>query len=700
MDRLVARMPSAPLAYSPDVSASRYQNRELSWLEFDRRVLAMAADPELPLLERAKFLAIFSQNLDEFFQVRVALLQAELESGVAAPSPDGLTAEQTLTAIRERVLQLTHAEEEIFAKDLRPSLAAAGLEILDWERVPHADREHLEGVFDERIFPVLTPLAVDPAHPFPYVSNLSFNLAALVRNPETKAMRFARIKVPPTLGRFIRLPKSDRFVPIEQLIGAHIGKLFPGMEIESQCPFRVTRDADLDIEEDSSENLMLAVESGLRRRRRLSDAVRVEADRSMSPEVRELLLEELELDEGDVYVRQTLLDLGALWDLYGVDRPELKQERWVPRAVSAFAPAGDDPPDVFDRLKQGDVLVHHPYESFESSVAALLAQAAADPNVLAIKHTVYRTSTGPENPLGRTLIRAAQSGKQVVTLVELQARFDEAANIDWARQLEQAGVHVVYGLVGLKTHGKIMLVVRREGDHIRRYCHVGTGNYNPVTARLYEDVGILSADPELCADLAELFNQLTGYSLNPGFRRILRAPDGLRPALLEMIREEAAAPDGHIVIKVNNLSDPRVIDALYEASAAGAKVDLIVRSICCLRPGIEGLSENIRVRSIVGSFLEHSRLFRFGSDERGYRYLLGSADLMPRNLDRRVEVVTSVEDPDLQDRLEEVIQLLLADDRLAWELDDCEWHKVPVGAGLDCQAELQRRAAQRLHHQE
>ena len=681
---------------SPRQLASRFLNRELSWLDFDRRVLALAEDPALPLLERVKFLAIFSQNLDEFFQVRVALLQAELQSGVEATSPDGLTAGQTLAAIRDQVLQLARAEQEIFTKQLRPGLAAAGIEILDWEQVTSRDREHLGQVFDERIFPVLTPLAVDPAHPFPYVSNLSFNLAVLVRNPDTQTVRFARIKVPPTLGRFIALADAARRVPIEQVIAAHLPRLFPGMQIASHCPFRVTRDADLDIDEDGAENLLLAVESGVKRRRRLSDAVRVEADDSMSLEVRSLLLEELELLEADLYVRHTLLDLGALWELYRVERPDLKRERWVPRPVPAFAPVGDEPCDIFERLRQGDVLVHHPYESFESSVEALLAQAAADPDVLAIKHTIYRTS-GPENPIGRTLIRAAHSGKQVVTLVELQARFDEETNIEWARALEQAGVHVVYGIVGLKTHGKVMLVVRREGDHIRRYCHVGTGNYNPVTARLYEDVGILSADPELCADLSELFNQLTGYSLEPSFRRILRAPDTLRPSLIGMIRDEMGERDGHIVIKVNNLSDPRVIDALYEASVAGVRIDLIVRGICCLRPGVPGLSERIRVRSIVGRFLEHSRLFRFGSAARGYRYLLGSADLMPRNLDRRVEVVAPLDDPALQARVEEILELLLADDRLAWELDDHVWRKLAVTAGLDCQAELQRRAMERLH---
>ncbi|MGH0033066.1 MAG: polyphosphate kinase 1 [Myxococcota bacterium] len=682
-------------SYSPEVRSSRYLNRELSWLEFDRRVLAMAEDPALPLLERVKFLAIFSQNLDEFFQVRVALLQAELESGVTATPADGMTPEQQLDAIRERVVELAEVEQQIFKKELRPALAAAGLEICDWERIGKRDRKHLAAFFDKRIFPVLTPLAVDPAHPFPYVSNLSFNLAALVRNPKTGTVRFARIKVPPLLGRFIPLPDGDQIVPIEQLIAAHLDQLFPGMEIVSHCPFRVTRDADLDIESDDAENLLLAVESGVKRRRRLSDAVRVEADKSMSAEVRDLLLEELELDENDFYVRHTLLDLGSLWELYRVERPDLKAESWASRPVATLSAPGEEPFDVFERLRQGDVLVHHPYDSFDSSVEAFLAHAAADPDVLAIKHTLYRTSSGAENPIGRTLMRAAQNGKQVVTLVELQARFDEEANIEWARTLEQAGVHVVYGLVGLKTHGKVMLVVRREDDQIRGYCHVGTGNYHPVTARLYEDVGILSADPDLAADLTELFNQLTGYSLEPKFRRILRAPDSLRSGLIELIRQEMAVRDGRIVIKVNNLSDPALIDALYEASSAGVKIDLIVRSICCLRAGVPGLSENIRVRSVVGRYLEHSRLFRFGSAKRGRRYFLGSADLMPRNLDRRVEVVTPVEAPELKARLEEIFDLLLADDALAWELEDHAWRKVPVTAGLDCQVELQKRAVAR-----
>jgi polyphosphate kinase len=675
----------------------RFINRELSWLEFNARVLALAEDRERPLLERAKFLAIVARNLDEFFQIRVALLRAEHQSGIDGRAPDGMTTEDQLAAIRARVLELVSREEAVFAKDLRPALAAAGVRICDWAELGPADRDHLSRVFDERVFPVLTPLAVDPSHPFPYVSNLSFNLAVLLRDPATGAVRFARMKIPGLLDRFVRLPDGERFVPIEQLISAHLDRLFPGMGIESHCEFRVTRDADLDIEEDEADDLLVAIESGLRRRRRASDAVRLEVDAGMPAHTRALLLEELELDPDDLYVREGLLDLGALWQLYRLDRPDLKERVWIPRSEPHFAGFGADPlqSDVFARLREGDVLVHHPYDSFERSVLTFLSQAAADPDVLAIKHTIYRTS-GAENPIGSTLMRAAEAGKQVVTLVELKARFDEQTNIEWARKLEQAGVHVVYGLVGLKTHAKIALVVRQEREGIRRYCHVGTGNYNPVTARSYEDVGLFSADPELGADLSELFNHLTGCSHETTYRKLLVAPVGLRSGLAELIRQEAEQPDGRIVMKVNNLQDPKVIDALYEAAAAGTEIDLIVRSICCLRPGVPGLSERIRVRSIVGRFLEHSRVFRFGSPARGVRWFIGSADLMPRNLDRRVEVLAPVEDVALQARLEQTLDLLLADDVGAWELVDTRWRKLPTTRGVSAQAELQRFAQERV----
>jgi polyphosphate kinase len=678
-------------------SAPRYLNRELSWLDFNRRVLALAEDPSLPLLERVKFLAIFSQNLDEFFQVRVALLCARHEADLDVRSPDGRSTEEQRAAVRVRVLELIREEQDIFAKHLLPELEQAGIRIVDWNDLSKRDRKHLRNLFEERIFPVLTPLAVDPAHPFPYVSDLSFNLGVLVRHPGSSSVRFARIKVPPLLGRFLVLEAGDGFIPIEQVIAAHLDSLFPGMVVESSCPFRVTRDADLALEEDEAEDLMAAIETGLHRRRRSSDAVRLEVDASVSPRVRQLLADELDLDEADVYVRRDLLDLGALWQLYQLDRPDLKYEPWMPRLDPRLSATGEsgEPRDVFALLRGGDMLMHHPYDSFDDSVGAFLARAAEDPQVLTIKHTIYRTS-GPENPVGRALIRAAKNGKQVVALVELKARFDEETNIDWARKLGRAGVHVVYGLLGLKTHGKISLVVRQEEGGIRRYCHVGTGNYNPVTARLYEDVGLFSASPEVGADLSELFNQLTGYSRNPRYRKILAAPGGLRPPLIDLVRQEMEQPDGRIAIKCNSVSDRRMIDALYAASQAGVQIDIIARGVCCLRPGVPGLSEKIRVRSIIGRFLEHSRIFRFGSEARGFRYFIGSADVMLRNLEQRIEVMVPVEDPALQQRLGEILALLLADDALAWELGpDDTWTRVPRSAGLDSQAELQRLARER-----
>jgi polyphosphate kinase len=673
----------------------RYLNRELSWLDFDRRVLALAEDPRQPLLERVKFLVITSRNLDEFFQVRVAGLHAQRESPLQVTSPDGRTPEQQLREIRVRALELVRAAQEVFAKQLAPALAEAGIRILPWSALEAADRAALAGEFEKRVFPVLTPLAVDPAHPFPYVSNLSFNVAVIVRDPELGTVRFARIKVPSLLDRFMALP-GERYVPVEQVIGAHLERLFPGMEILSWSPFRVSRDADLDLEEDEAEDLLAAIESGLQRRRRLSDAVRLEIDRGMSERALDLLLEELELGRDDVYVNDALLDLGSLWQIYERSpRPDLRDEPWVPHPAPR-APKGElaRRPDLFALLRERDLLVHHPYESFETSFQEFLAQAADDPNVLAIKHTLYRSS-GPESPIGRTLIRAAQNGKQVVTLIELKARFDEETNISWARKLEQAGVHVVYGLVGLKTHAKIALVVRNEPDGIRRYCHFGTGNYHPLTARLYEDLGVFTSDDALGADLGDLFNHLTGWGKKQPYRKILVAPDGLRPGLLEKIRAEMDAPDGRLVMKLNNLSDPGLIDALYEASQAGVEIDLVVRGICCLRPGVPGLSDRIRVRSILGRFLEHSRVFRFGSERRGLRYYIGSADLMGRNLDKRIEVVAPIEDPALAQRIEEILDLLL-DDGGAWELDgDGAWSHGTKRTGPETQRALRDRAQAR-----
>jgi polyphosphate kinase len=671
-------------------------DREHSWLEFVGRVLAIAEDPALPVLERAKFLAISSQNLDHFFQVRVPGLKAQVAARRTRNAPDGPSASPHLQAIRPPVLELMQRQDDLLLKELMPALDQAGVHLRDWEELSETDRRAAVALFDEKIFPALTPLAVDPAHPFPYISNLSLNLALLVCRPGSGAPRFARVKVPALFPRFIPL-SSQQFLPVEQLIEHQIERLFPGMEIMSCVPFRVTRDADLAIEEEDAEDLLIAIESGLRRRQRRNAATRLEMPARAPERIHRLLTDELELGDGDLFLTRSLLDLGSLWELHRLARPDLKQA-----PISSCAPprlaqhrSREANAGIFEALREGDVLLHHPYESFSESVEAFMTEAARDPSVLAIKHTLYRTS-GPESPIVRSLINAAEAGKQVVTLVELKARFDEEANIEWARVLEEAGVHVVYGVVGLKAHSKITLVVRNEPQGIRRYAHVGTGNYNPQTAQAYEDVGLLSCDEQLCADLSDVFNYLTGYSRQQRFRKLLVAPMTLRARLLEMIESEGAQRDGRIVIKANSLEDPELIQALYRASQRGARIDLIIRGICCLRPGVPGLSENIRVRSIVGRFLEHSRIFRFGSEARGARYFIGSADLMTRNLDGRVEVVAPVEDPLLVERLREILEANLADDRLAWELElDGRWHRVPTTRGFDVHEHLIELARRR-----
>jgi polyphosphate kinase len=670
--------------------SERFLNRELSWLEFDARVLALAEDPANRLLERVKFFAIFSSNLDEFFQVRVAGLQEQREAGVGPASPEGLTPEEQLAAITARVAALYRRTDTTWMDDLRPALEKEGVRLVDWSDLADADRSHLQELFSERIFPVLTPLSVDPAHPFPYISSLSLNLAALVRDPSSGERRFARVKVPPLLPRFIEMPEGERFIPIEQVIAAHLDVLFPGMEIVGHSTFRLTRDADFELEEEEGGDLLEAIESVLQRRLRGATPVRLELDASSTEEVRTLLTRELGLEPDEVFIVEGLLDPSALRSFTELDRPELKDDPWTP----VTQPRLDGAENIFDVIASGDLLVQHPYDSFETSVGAFIEQAARDPSVLAIKLVLYRTSE--ESPIVRALVRAAEAGKQVVALVELQARFDERANITQARTLERAGVHVVYGIVGLKTHAKVCLVVRREASGIRRYAHVGTGNYNPSTARLYEDVGLLTADPELGADLSDLFNLLTGYSRQRSYRRLLVAPADLKPRLIELIRAETAAGDGSIVLKMNSLVDTDSIDALYEASRAGVGVDLIVRGICCLRPGVPGLSETIRVRSIVGRFLEHSRIFRFGSPARGFQHFIGSADLMPRNLERRVEVTVPVLDPALCARLDEILRTELEDDALAWHLgSDGVWTKVETERGLNAQERLMQLAVER-----
>jgi len=668
-------------------------NRELSWLDFNARVLALAADPRTPVLERAKFLAIFSQNLDEFFQVRVAGLKDQVEATARPRSADGLTAADQLARISARVGDLSRRADEVFSNGVVPALADAGIVLVTWSELDEEDRRSLREQFERTIFPVLTPLAVDPGHPFPYISNLSLNLAVFVIDPSDSDRRFARVKVPPLLPRFIPLSEGQRFVAIEEVIAAHLPDLFPGMDIDEAVTFRVTRNADLDLEEEDAEDLLAAIELEVRRRR-FGRAVRLEVTGAMSDEILVLLQRELDLTDEDTIVVGAPVDLSGLWAIRSVDRPELRYDEFVPVTQAVLTDEDDEPADLFSVLRRRDVLVHHPYDSFATSVEELIRQASIDPAVVGIKQTLYRTSGG--SPIVAALIRAAESGKQVVALVELKARFDEANNIEWARRLERAGVHVVYGLVGLKTHTKVTLIARQEGDTIRRYCHIGTGNYNNKTARIYEDVGLLTADPDIGADISQLFNYLTGFGRQIEHRVLLVAPDHLRGALIELIRAERSAADGGIILKMNSLVDPEIISELYDASAAGVRVQLIIRGICCLRPQVPGLSDHITVRSIVGRYLEHSRIFRFanGAGPGQPVALIGSADVMQRNLDRRVEAVIPVRDAPLAARIDEILEVNLADDTLAWTLVDTTWTAPGASGSVETHLELQRRATE------
>ncbi len=680
--------------HTPTDELRRLFNRELGWLGFNERVLALAARQDIPILERAKFLAIFTDNLDEFFQVRVAGLMEQVAAGVTTSSPDGMRPAQHLAAIRPYVQQLSERQGALFA-EVATGLAAEGIRFSDWSSLDDDDQKWLVEEFEERVFPVLTPLAVDPAHPFPYISNLSLNLAVSVRDPEDGEVRFARVKVPPILPRFVVMPDGERFVPLEQVIAAHLDRLFPGLEILEHHVFRVTRNADLVVEEDEADDLMLAIESELNRRR-FGRVVRLEIEPDMPETILDLLRRELEIDDAQVHRIPGPLEQSGLWALYDVDRADLKFDSFTPVVPPRLAHGAAEEGGMFEILSRGAVLLHHPYDSFSASVTAFVEAAANDPDVLAIKITLYRTS-GPGSPLVKALIRAAETGKQVVALVELKARFDEEANIEWARALEEVGVHVAYGVVGLKTHTKIALVVRREGSRVRRYCHLGTGNYNDRTARIYEDVGLLTADAAIGADLTDLFNVLTGYGRQRSYRTIVTAPTGFRQRIADLIEREAAAPDGHIVMKMNALVDPDMIEALYDASGRGTPIDLIVRGVCCLRPGVPGMSDNIRVRSVVGRYLEHSRIYRFGSEARGYDHIIGSGDLMPRNLNRRVEALVPIEDENLQARLDEILRVVLDDDVLAWEMhEDGSWTRVPRTTGVDCQEELQAMARARV----
>jgi len=669
-------------------SSQHYLNRELSWIEFNARVLHEAIDTRTPLLERLKFVGIFSSNLDEFFMVRIAGLKKQLEAEVNTLTPDGLTPAQQLTAVSDSLHKLVKKQEHLFEYVLRNELIKEGIHIVNYLDLNQEQRAYLKEYFEKHIFPALTPLAVDPSHPFPYISNLSLNLAVVIKDPETDKEHFARLKVPPVYPRFFPLPKTLHQttteqpivwlgVPLEQIIAHNLEPLFPGMLIQDFHPFRITRNADIAVAEDEADDLLIAIEQELRKRRIGKSAVRLEIHASTPESLKNTLMEELELEEEDVYVIDGLLGLSSLMSFLSLPLPHLKDEPWNPVIPLSFAglktreneEENSEGKDIFTLIREQDILVHHPYHSFTATVEQFITQAAYDPYVLAIKMTVYRTSG--DSPIVKGLIAAAENGKQVVALVELKARFDEENNINWARQLEQAGVHVVYGLVGLKTHSKVVLVVRQEGKNINRYVHIGTGNYNPKTAKLYTDLGILSCRPELGADLTDLFNFLTGYSRQKAYHKILVAPMSLREKMIEMIKREAdncrGGGSGRIVAKMNSLVDSEMILALYEASRAGVKIDLIVRGICCLRPGVPRISENIQVISIIGRFLEHSRIFYFHNSGQEEVYI-GSADWMTRNLSRRVEVVTPVENPTLAKELQEILGIHLADNRQAWEL--------------------------------
>ncbi|WP_029151259.1 RNA degradosome polyphosphate kinase [Microbacterium indicum] len=678
-----------------DLPRDRYTDREISWLAFNQRVLELAEDPELPLLERSNFLSIFASNLDEFFMVRVAGLKRRIVTGLAVPTNIGTPAQKVLEAIGSEAQGLQARHAAVWSETVRPALSAEGVDIVDWTELTDSERAGLYEYFQQQVFPVLMPLAVDPAHPFPYISGLSLNLAVRILNTRTGREEFARIKVPPMLPRLVRVPaKGDdervRLLPLETLVAENLSDLFPGMEILQHHAFRLTRNEDVVIDEDESENLIQVLEEELLRRR-FGPPIRLEITEDMDEHTLELLLDELDISEQEVYRLPAPLDLRALSELGDLDRPDLKYTKHVPVTALALRPTDSDSKhakaDIFSAIRQGDVLVHHPYESFATSVQAFLEQAARDPQVLAIKQTLYRTSG--DSPIVKALIDAAEAGKQVLALVEVKARFDEANNIEWARILEKSGVHVVYGLVGLKTHCKIATVVREEHGQLRHYTHIGTGNYNPKTSRLYEDMGLFTADPVVGRDVTRLFNELSGYAIEKKFSRLLTAPLLLRQGLLRLIeRERQNALDGkpaRVRIKVNSMVDERIIDALYRASMAGVRVDVWVRGICSLRVDLPGVSDNIRVRSVLGRYLEHARIFLFENGGSTEAYI-GSADMMHRNLDRRVEALVSVTRPTHVKELSQFFDLAMDDGSSTWHLGaEGSWerhHRGPDGEPL------------------
>ena len=691
---------------SSDLPVERYLDRELSWLAFNQRVLELAEDPNVPVLERAKFLAIFTSNLDEFFMVRVAGLKRRIMTGIAVPTNIGRSPQDVLGDINDRAheLQLRHAHA--FHDLVKPALDEEHIHIESWSDLAEADRAKLDEIFTEQIFPVLMPLAVDPAHPFPYISGLSLNLSVRIKDPRTNRVEFARLKVPPILSRFIPLPDDGtgrvRFIPIEDLISNHIDELFPGMEVLEHHEFRVTRNEDVEIDEDESENLIQALERELLRRR-FGPPIRLEITDDMDDVTLELLVNELGITEQEVYRLPAPLGLNGLFQLTDIDRPDLKYPKHVPVTPVGLLPGEPtEEPDIFRSLRRGDVLVHHPYESFATSVQAFIEQAAKDPQVFAIKQTLYRTSG--DSPIIESLIRAAEAGKSVLALVEVKARFDEERNITWARKLEKAGVHVVYGLVGLKTHCKLALVIRQESDgSLGHYAHVGTGNYNPKTSRLYEDYGYFTADAEVGKEVTRLFNELSGYAIEKKFTRLLVAPRYLRKGLLKLIKQEIknaeAGKEAWIKLKLNSLVDEVIIDALYRASQAGVKVDVWVRGICSLIPGVEGLSDNIRVRSVLGRYLEHSRVFAFANSGSPAVYI-GSADMMHRNLDRRIEVLVRLSDERHIQQVVEHITRGTSDEVASWHLHaDGHWQRVSIDAPgqplVDIQDETMHKIARR-----
>ena len=650
-------------------------NRELSWLDFNERVLALARETSVPLLERIKFCAIFCSNLDEFYQVRVAALKGQVAAGVQATSSDGLSPTRQLNEIAHRVDYLVSEHENLLLNELFPPLAEHGVVICRWEDLTDDERENMRLFFERQLFPVLTPLAVDPSHPFPYISNMAISLGVLVQDSATGEQRFARVKVPTFLKRFHKISEG-RYVMIEDVIAAHVADLFVGMDIIHVSAFRVTRNADLTLDDEDADDLLAAVEMELRRRR-FGRAVRLEVDHHINPDVLDMLLEELDLERTDVSFHTAPLALSCLWELHGLDEPTLKDTPWRSVTAGRLAAADGNDQSMFSVLRQRDLLVHHPYESFSSSTEEFLEQAANDPRVQGIKITLYRTSG--DSPIARSLIKAAELGKQVVALIELTARFDEAVNVTWAKELERAGVHVVYGVVGLKTHCKCVLVVRQEESGLRRYVHVGTGNYNSKTARIYEDIGLFTCNEKIGDDVSHLFNSLTGFDKDHDFNSLIVAPRYLRSKIVQLIENEISyGNDGHIVMKINGLADARMIELLYQASEAGVHIDLIVRGICCIRPSSEH-EQNIRIRSVLGRYLEHSRMYHFahGGQDKGPVYYIGSADMMPRNLDKRVEVLIPVEHPKHRAWIEEVFETLLSDDVVAFEMNrEGNWRRV------------------------